>query len=912
MRFVPVTIFISMLLSACAAVPPGPCAETCQGCCTVEGRCEGGASTAACGLGGSTCQSCAADQSCAVGACRGGSGGPVDAGTSLDGGTDGGAIDACAGVVCRAPPGSACTDAQTIRVFDAVGTCREGQCEYSSRTEPCAGGCANDVCSGAPCQGVTCQTPPGATCSDASTLRTFQAPGTCSAGTCQYLPVDLACPSGCLNGACRADPCLGVTCAAPPASTCLSPGTLRTFSAPGTCAAGTCSYLPRDVACPFGCANGACAGDPCLGVTCSTPPASTCLDASTLRTFQASGSCSGGSCAYTPQDLACAFGCANGACAGDPCLGVTCATPPAATCVNATTRRAFTAPGTCAAGRCTFAPVETTCGVSEVCQTGRCAWNDAGLTGLSVTPGTLAFAPTQTSYAVTVPVSQPSVVVTALVAQPARAIITVNGSTVMSGAATTVPLSGAVTTISVRVEAESGAFVVTTVLVTRSGTMWELQPFSSNPNLTINFGFVVAMSADGNTVAVGAPTNGVLTTNSGPGSVYVFVRGPSGWTNQARLVPSNAASRDTFGFSLSLSADGDTLAVGASGEDSGAVRSGATYVFGRTGATWSQRALLKASNAAAFANFGASVSLSADGNTLVVGAAAESSNATGVNGNQADRSLTDAGAAYVFVRVGPGWTQQAYLKASNTGADDGFGSTVALSGDGNTLAVTAPGEDSDATGVGGNQLSNAATASGAVYVFARSGSMWSQQAYVKASNTGAFDEFGGATSKGLALSHDGATLAVGAAGEDSNATGLNGNQSNNSAVDSGAVYLFLRGSSGWAQQAFVKPSNTAAGNAFGASVALSALGDVLAVGSPGEFTEGFGLTTPMACLSPPCLRTGAVYVFGRSGAAWSQDSFVKSLSTSPIGFGRSVAMSQSAGSLIGGAQSDRAFVLVLR
>ena len=113
----------------------------------------------------------------------------------------------------------------------------------------------------------------------------------------------------------------------------------------------------------------------------------------------------------------------------------------------------------------------------------------------------------------------------------------------------------------------------------------------------------------------------------------------------------------------------------------------------------------------------------------------EASNATGVNGNQSDNSAADSGAAYVFVRNGTNWSQQAYLKASNTGASDKFGCSVAVSGD--TVVVGAPGEASSATGVNGNQSDNSAIDSGAAYVFVRSGTNWTQQAYLKASNTGA-------------------------------------------------------------------------------------------------------------------------------------------------------------------------------
>ena len=174
-----------------------------------------------------------------------------------------------------------------------------------------------------------------------------------------------------------------------------------------------------------------------------------------------------------------------------------------------------------------------------------------------------------------------------------------------------------------------------------------------------------------------------------------------------------------------------------------AAMSGAAYVFTRTGTTWAQQAYIKASNADASDQFGWSLALSNDGNTLGVGAQGEGSAATSINGNQEDNSAADAGAAYVFVRSGSTWTQQAYIKASNTGtagtADsfgdgDQFGVSLALSDDGRTVAIGAISEDSAAAGINGNQADNSATSAGAVYVFALTGSTWAQQAYIKAAN----------------------------------------------------------------------------------------------------------------------------------------------------------------------------------
>ena len=298
---------------------------------------------------------------------------------------------------------------------------------------------------------------------------------------------------------------------------------------------------------------------------------------------------------------------------------------------------------------------------------------------------------------------------------------------------------------------------------------------------------------------------------------------------------------------IALSAGGDTLAVGAPPEDSSATgingnendnssfSAGAVYLFRFDGSVWQQQAYIKASNTDATDFFGFSVSLSADGNTLAVGAKNEDSNGTGIDGDQANNSASVAGAVYLFRFDGTDWYQQAYIKASNTEFANLFGYSVALSEDGDTLAVSARDENSSATGINGDQNDNSATLAGAVYLFRFDGSDWYQQAYVKASNTDVstsemLDRFGSS----VALSGDGDTLAVGAPMEDSHATGINGDQADNSAEWAGAVYLFRFDGTSWAQQAYIKASNTEAGDSFGRTVALSADGDTLAVGVPHE------------------------------------------------------------------------------
>jgi len=179
------------------------------------------------------------------------------------------------------------------------------------------------------------------------------------------------------------------------------------------------------------------------------------------------------------------------------------------------------------------------------------------------------------------------------------------------------------------------------------------------------------------------------------------------------------------------------------------------------------------------------------------------------------------------------WKQSASVAASNKGDGDQFGFALALSRDGNTLAVGAPLESSAATGINGKQADDSAFSSGAVYVYTRAGNGWPQQAYVKPSNTGENDQFGFAVS----LSADGNTMAVSAVYEDSSAKGINGNQSDNSIAQSGAVYVFTRTGSNWMQQAYIKASNTGEqedGDTFGYTISLSGDGNTLAVGAPSE------------------------------------------------------------------------------
>jgi hypothetical protein len=469
--------------------------------------------------------------------------------------------------------------------------------------------------------------------------------------------------------------------------------------------------------------------------------------------------------------------------------------------------------------------------------------------------------------------------------------------------------------------------------------------FGCGGSLTGHAGNASAISLDGNTIAVGAPheNEGAKGINGKPtdkpvfssGAVYVFTRRGDTVAQQAYIKASNPAESANFGSSVALSRDGNTLAVAAYYEPSAATgingnqndrsipEAGAVYIFTRSGTTWSQQAYIKASNTGNAAvgdgfaegdQFGYSMALSADGNTLAVAAIGEDSAATGINGDQADNMANQAGAAYVFTRTGTSWSQQAYIKSSMTrpgvlfgysigisgngdtlvvaefDADrgkgalyvlgrsggtwshqariqpanvengDSLGYSLAVSADGNTIAAGAADEDCMTPGVnpqGCEKDQPLDNSSGATWIFVRNGNDWTQQAFLKSSNPGKEDWFG----VRLAISGDGNTVAVSAPNEDSAAKGINGKQDDDSASEAGAVYLFTRNGTTWAQQAYVKGSNTRAGDEFGSSISLSQDGRTMLVGARGEDSGAKGVNGNQADSS--IRDAGAAYLFTR-------------------------------------------------
>jgi hypothetical protein len=406
------------------------------------------------------------------------------------------------------------------------------------------------------------------------------------------------------------------------------------------------------------------------------------------------------------------------------------------------------------------------------------------------------------------------------------------------------------------------------------------------------FGTSVALSGDGNTALIGGPAD-----NENIGAAWVFTRSGSTWTQQGeKLTGTGETGEGRFGRSVTLSADGNTALIGGT-RDNGFV--GAAWVFTRSGSTWAQQGeKLTGTGEAGQGEFGRSVALSAEGNTALIGG-------WGDNGN--------AGAAWAFTRSGSTWTQQGE-KLTGTGGVGGegeFGTSVALSGDGNTALIGGPADNENV---------------GAAWVFTRSASTWSQQG---SKLTGGGETGEGRFGVSVALSADGNTALVGGPGD-------------NSAV--GAAWAFTRSASVWSQQGgkLAGSGETGAGE-FGSSVALAADGNTALIGVPeddaaqggtwvltrssgvwsqqgSKLTGGeednseFGVLVALSADGNTALvggwnddgRKGAAWVFTRSGGVWSQQGpkLVGTGVSEGDGFGTSVALSADGNTALIGAPGN--------
>lgn len=427
---------------------------------------------------------------------------------------------------------------------------------------------------------------------------------------------------------------------------------------------------------------------------------------------------------------------------------------------------------------------------------------------------------------------------------------------------------------------------------------------ASNPDTGDSFGYSVAIS--GNLLAIAAFTeasnaigvDGIQTDNSatGAGAVYVYVRENGQWKQDAYVKAINTGLLDHFGASVALS--GNTLVVGAPLEDSyplGAPDpinndnledSGAAYVYVRTGGTWSFQAMLKAGNGARLSReFGYSVAI--DGDIIVVGARQERNTGTGINPPYQTFYGNLNGAAYVFQRSGTSWNEVAYIKPPYVPKDGSymFGEKVGVSG--KNIFVNAVRDASAARGINGDMTQDPTKfVSGAVFAYRLEPGGLVFDAFIKSSNSDPGDGFG------WDLSASGDTLVVSAINEDSDATGLNGAQGNSTTkADSGAVYIFDRGASGWVQSAYLKAPATGAKDIFGRALSLS--GDALAVSSVSK------VSGPEGSKNYP----GTVYLYKRQNGTWQFYNIAKPKKTQ-VNESYGIALALSSDSLLVSAPGD--------
>jgi uncharacterized repeat protein (TIGR01451 family) len=351
----------------------------------------------------------------------------------------------------------------------------------------------------------------------------------------------------------------------------------------------------------------------------------------------------------------------------------------------------------------------------------------------------------------------------------------------------------------------AGANAGSAYVFVRSGTIWSQQQklVASNGDPDAFFGDSVSIAGD--TIVVGAPQEDHSALVHA-GAAYAFVRSGSAWIQQQRLVAPDAARENHYGTSVAVW--GDTAVVGAPWANTNAgTEAGKAYAFPRADGSWGAPQTFRSTSPPDFEHFGRSVAISGD--TAVVGVEADW--AGGV----------DAGAAYVFVRTADGWIEQQKLTPSDPTPFDFFGESVAVSGD--TLVVGAPNAN---TPIGSD--------TGAVYVFVRSGSVWTEQQKLTAPEASPYDLFGGA------VSVSGDTMVVGARGADTPA-----------GISAGAAWVFVRSGGTWSAQQKLTASDGAASDLLGGSVSIS--GDTALIGSV-----------------PQNAPDGSAYVFVRSGATWSQ------------------------------------------
>ena len=420
---------------------------------------------------------------------------------------------------------------------------------------------------------------------------------------------------------------------------------------------------------------------------------------------------------------------------------------------------------------------------------------------------------------------------------------------------------------------------------------------ASDAAVSDNFGISVSISGDGNTAIVGA--NG---DNTSAGSAYIFTWNGSQWIQDAKLVHPFPVAQDQFGFSVSISSDGNTAIVGAFHDEVTATDQGSAYVFTRTNGGWGDGVELVASDEAAGDYFGVSVAISSNGNTAIVGARND------------DDTATDQGSAYVFTRSNEGWDTGLKLVASDAAASDYLGRDVAISSDGNTVIVGAWFDDVTKAD------------QGSAYVFKKIGSSWIQTKKIVAPEPGVFDNFG----SGISISGDGTTALIGAFKDDvtktdqgsayifnlappSNVNALSisssvgigtaprtqlevagtiriSNVSNSIIFSDMYPFTTVDTTASFTQQAKITADDSLQGNQFGRAIAISNDGNTAIIGA--QYDDDINGT----------LDIGTAYIFKRTNGIWSkQNKLTATDKAQNDQFGNFVSMSDDGNTVVVGA-----------
>jgi len=370
------------------------------------------------------------------------------------------------------------------------------------------------------------------------------------------------------------------------------------------------------------------------------------------------------------------------------------------------------------------------------------------------------------------------------------------------------------------------------------GTQYKI--FADDGAAGDQFGQPVDIDGDGTRLIAGGPWN-----DGYSGSAYIFFWNGTSWTQEQKLLSGDIASSDHFGISVSMSSDGTRCICGVPNQDTNGNDAGAVYIFSRSGTTWTQEQKILASDGVAGDRFGRSVSMSSDGTRVISGAHGK------------DESGNDnAGAAYIFTRSGTTWTQEQKILASDIGVWQFFGYSIIMSGDGTRCVVGAYGDDT------------LNPESGAVYVFSRSGTTWTQEQKIVASfSDGTTSHFG------LIVSMD-----------------INGNRFMATSNDN-VAFAFVRSGTTWTQEQIITASDLIPVNRFGESLTLSNDGLRCVIGNYTDSTNGTG--------------SGAIYIFDRNDTTWVEgDKLLADDGLPSDWFGRYIAISDDRSKVVVGATGD--------